>query len=81
MHYERKCVTACMYMCVSECVHVFISCLLLFSSRVGRTRALRSECKIDRADFTDWMSFLPSNLVEKTSPISVHKICWKVSIM
>ena len=32
------------------------------------TQALSSACKIDRADFTDWMSFLTSNLTEEISP-------------
>ena len=27
--------------------------------------ALRSACKTDQADFTDWMSFLTSNLIKE----------------
>ena len=42
---------------------------LLFPSKRGRTRVLSSECKIDQADFPDWMSFLPSNLMEEINTI------------
>ena len=31
-------------------------------------QALRSACKIDQGDFIDWMSFLPSKLIEETNP-------------
>ena len=41
---------------------------LLFTTRGGRTGVLNSECKIDESDFTDWKSYLPSNLMEKISP-------------
>ena len=41
---------------------------LLFLSRKGRTWALNSECKIDYADFTDWLSFLTSNIIEENNP-------------
>ena len=41
----------------------------LFPSKRGRTRVLSSECKTDQADFPDWMSFLPSNLMEEINPI------------
>ena len=41
---------------------------LLLPSRGGRTWALNSECKIDQAEFTGWMSFLLSNLLEEISP-------------
>ena len=30
--------------------------------------SLSYECKIDQADFADWMSFLPSNLTEEIGP-------------
>ena len=46
---------------------VFILRSFLFSSRGGRAWALISGFKTDRADFTDWMSFLPSNLAEEIS--------------
>ena len=36
----------------------------------GRTQALRSGCKVDQVDFTDMMSFLPSNLMMDISPNS-----------
>ena len=32
---------------------------------MGRTRAIGSECKIDKVDFTDWMTFLSSNYKEE----------------
>ena len=35
--------------------------------RRGRTQALTSACKTDQADFTYWMSFVPSNLMEEIS--------------
>ena len=31
------------------------------------TYALTSQCEIYPADFTDWMSFLPSNPMEETA--------------
>ena len=34
-------------------------------------RALSSVCKTDRANFTDWMPFLPSNIMEQISPNTV----------
>ena len=52
----------CVYMCV------FFLYLLLFPSRDARTSALSSECKIAQAHVTDWISFLPSNLMEEISP-------------
>ena len=33
-----------------------------------RTQALNSLCKTDPSDFTDWMSFLSSNLMEEIRP-------------
>ena len=75
-----------MYVCV--CVHVIDS--LLFPSRRGRTLALNSECKTDQPDFTDWLSFLKSILMEispNPEPLSkntyrtakkIKKIWWKM---
>ena len=40
----------------------------LFPSWGGRARFLSSECKTGQADFTDWISFLPTNFIEETSP-------------
>ena len=34
----------------------------------SRMQTLSSESKIDRADFPDWMSFLPSDLLEEINP-------------
>ena len=36
----------------------------------GKTWALHFEPKIDQADVADWISFLPSNLLEKIIPNS-----------
>ena len=47
------------------CLYVFVLYLLLFFFRGGRALALRFEWKIEHADLTDWMSFLPTSLVEK----------------
>ena len=41
-------------------VHMFV-CPKLFPNKVRRTWSLSSECKLDQADFTDWISFLRSN--------------------
>ena len=48
------------------CVCVFVLHLLL-PYRGSGTRALRSACKTDQADITDWISFLPSKLMEEIS--------------
>ena len=58
------------FACVCPCVYVYV-CLfyvLYYSPLESRTRALSSECNIDLSDFTDLMSFLRSNLMEKTKP-------------
>ena len=47
------------------CLYVFVLHLLLFFFRGGRALALRFEWKIEHADSTDWMSFLPPRLVEE----------------
>ena len=39
-----------------------------YASRGGKTWNLCFECKTDEADFIDWMSFLPTNLMEEISP-------------
>ena len=44
---------------------MFVLHLLLFFFRGGRALALRFEWKIEHADLTDWMSFLPTSLVEE----------------
>ena len=46
---------------------VFILRPSLFPYKGCRTPALRSACKTNQDDFTDWMYFLPSNLMEETS--------------
>ena len=53
------------YLSMCMCLFVLHSSLLPHSG--GRTKALISACKIDQADFTDWVSILPSNLVEEIS--------------
>ena len=50
------------------CVCVFVSRPLLFPYRGGRMQALSIACKTDQDEFTDWMSILPSNLMEEISP-------------
>ena len=50
---------------VRVCVHFLYSVI----SRAGGTkRALSTECTFDQADFTDGISFIPSNLMEEISP-------------
>ena len=48
------------------------------------TRVSSSACKIDQVYFTDWMSFLPSNLMEEINPTSdinsLINTAWKVSV-
>ena len=51
-----------------DSVFVFL-CPLLFPCRGGRKQDLSSVSKTDQADFTDWMFFLPSNLMEEISLI------------
>ena len=50
------------------CVCVFVLRPLLFPSRRGRMRALSSAYNTDRAEITDWMPFLPTNLMAGISP-------------
>ena len=47
-------ICVCVYVSVCICVYVFVIFLLLFPSRVGRTWASKSKCKIDQADFQIW---------------------------
>ena len=54
---------SCVCVCVCMCVYVCLS-PLVFPSEGLRTRALSSEFKNDQANFTDWMSFVSSNLME-----------------
>ena len=46
---------------------LFVLRPLLFSYRGGSTRALNSECKTDQTNFTEWMPFLRSSLMEEIS--------------
>lgn len=48
-------------------VFVFV-CFTSFIIRGDRTRASSSECEIDQAGFTDWMTFITSNLIDEISP-------------
>ena len=41
----------------------------MFPLREGRMLVLSSKYNIEQADFTDWMSFQPSSLIEESSPI------------
>ena len=45
---------------------MFVLCPLLFPYREGNE--WNSACKTDQTNFTDWMSFLPSNLIEEIGP-------------
>ena len=49
---------------------VFVLHPLLLPYKGGRSGALNSACKTGQADFTDWMYFLPSSLMEEIS----HKL-------
>ena len=40
----------------------------MYVYRRNRTCALSSKCKTDQAHFTDWISFLQSNLMEEIGP-------------
>ena len=42
--------------------------LIMYVYRRNRTCALSSKCKTDQAHFTDWISFLQSNLMEEIGP-------------
>ena len=55
-----------------NCVCVFVLRPSLYPCREGGTWALNSACKTDRADFTDWMSFLPSISWSKSALIQKH---------
>ena len=59
------CASECVCVCVCVCVCLFVQRPLLFPYNGGRMRVLSSISKADQADFTDWMSFLPSNLMEE----------------
>ena len=52
----------------SVCVHAFVLRPFLFPYGGDRTQDLRSACKTDQVDFTDWMPFLPSHFMEEISP-------------
>ena len=52
---------------------MLISRPLLFPSKGGRGRAFSTECQIDQANFTDWMSFLSSNFMDDISPNSQRR--------
>ena len=41
---------------------------LSFTYREARIWFLSSECNIELAYFTDWMSFLPYNLIKEINP-------------
>ena len=63
VYYKFVRVSVCVCVCV--CVCLFVQRPLLFPYNGGRMRVLSSISKADQADFTDWMSFLPSNLMEE----------------
>ena len=51
------------WLCISD-----LLCPILFPYRGSKIWGLSCERKTDQADFTDWMSFLLSNLMEEISP-------------
>ena len=53
--------------CIFYVAILFVLHSLVFPHGGGRTQALSATCKTDRADFTNWMSFLPSNVIEEIS--------------
>ena len=53
-------------MCLFYIIYYF---LVIIQLKRGRTQALSSTYKTDQAAFTDWMSFLPSNLIRKSALI------------
>ena len=58
-------------------VCLFIVRPLFFPYKRGRTRILRYACKTDQDDFTHWIYFWPSNLMEEISPISgINVLIW-----
>ena len=65
-------------------VCLFIVRPLFFPYKRGRTRILRYACKTDQDDFTHWIYFWPSNLMEEISPISGINVliytAWKMSV-
>ena len=56
---------------VNRLFYVFILRLSLFPYKGVRVRVLSSAFKTDQADFSDWMSFLPSNLMKEVSAKTV----------
>lgn len=50
------------------CVCVFVLRPLSFPTWGNREWAVNSEYKIDQADITEWISFLPSTFMEEVSP-------------
>ena len=64
----RPLVCICVFVCVYVCVCVFDLHPLLFPAIGRRTCTLRSGCKIDKANFEVWMSFIPCNFLEEISP-------------
>ena len=77
--YLRRTLCVCVCVCVSVCicVYVLVIFLLLFPSRVGRTWASKSECKIDQTDFQVWC---PSyHLVSWRKPSLIQKLSAEIS--
>ena len=58
------CVCACVRACVRACIH--FSSLLFLSSRRWHM-GFKIWIAIHQIDFTDWMHFLPSKMMEKIS--------------
>ena len=66
---------------IHRSMFVFVLHPLLFLYKKGRARALISGCETNQGDFTIWIYFLPSNLIEEISPntegLSENTSAWK----
>ena len=56
------------YDCENCCMTDWVQETVWSTEQISMTRALSSTCKTEQADLTIWMSFLPSNPMEKISP-------------
>ena len=45
-----------------------IDCVILLDLYYSPLEEVSSKCKMGQADFTDWMLFLPSSLMEEIKP-------------
>ena len=64
---QDSCPLTVMFYCVF-CYVCVLLCPFLFPYRGGKTRDLSSARKTDHTDFTERMSYLPSNFMAEISP-------------